>query len=193
MNRQIKIGCSYFILLLCLGVLTCSAALGADEQTLESRLNFSLPVPGSPEHQSYLGVSEDRFSLGQVDADILIIEIFSMYCPFCQKEAVNVNRLYNLIQNPPKLNQKIKLIGIGAGNSEFEVNFFKKKYDIPFPLFSDTKFTLHKQIGQVRTPHFFGLKIDRNNNFKVFYSKPGNISDPELFLKSLLDHADREN
>lgn len=173
-------------------LLTGSQAISEDEQSLESRLDFSLPVPVSTDHQQYLGVSGKTFTLGQVDADILIIEIFSMYCPFCQKEAPNVNWLYDLTKEKSTADRKIKLIGIGAGNSEFEVDFFKEKFEIPFPLFSDDRFTLHDKIGQVRTPHFFGLKINQDSSFKVFYSKAGIVGEPELFLENILEQAGQE-
>lgn len=111
-----------------------------------------------------------------------------MYCPVCQREAANVNTLFNLIEKN-KSPVQIKLIGIGAGNSSFEVDFFKKKYTIEFPLFSDSDFTIHKKIGAVRTPHFFGLVLQKNGEFRIFYSKSGDISDPAIFLKTLLEKS----
>jgi len=157
---------------------------------IEKKLDFTLPEPENEIHKSYLGLlNNDRFSLGQIKADIVIIEIFSMYCPVCQREAANVNTLFHLIQNSSSLKKRVRLIGIGAGNSSFEVNFFKEKYTIEFPLFSDPDFTIHKKIGAVRTPHFFGLALQGNGQFRVFYSKSGEISDPEIFLETLLKNS----
>jgi len=159
-------------------------------EEIGGKLDFTLPAPENELHKAYLGLlNDDPFFIGQIKSDIVIIEIFSMYCPVCQREAPNVNTLFNLIQNSRPLNQKIKLIGIGAGNSPFEVDFFKKKYDIEFPLFSDPDFTIHKKIGAVRTPHFFGLALQGNGEFKVFYSQSGAVSDPEKFLKTLLKNS----
>ena len=155
-------------------------------QDFKEKLDFTLPAPQDEIHKNYLGLLNDEdFSLGQIKADIVIIEIFSMYCPICQREAANVNTLFDLIQKNESP-VKIKLIGIGAGNSSFEVEFFKKKYTIEFPLFSDSDFAIHKKIGTVRTPHFFGLALQGNGKFRVFYSKSGDISDPEIFLETLL-------
>jgi hypothetical protein len=41
---------------------------------------FALPVPKSLEHQDYLGIGgKEAFSIPEIRADIVIIEIFSMY------------------------------------------------------------------------------------------------------------------
>jgi peroxiredoxin len=151
------------------------------------RLDFLLPAPENAGHRQYLGLSTDQsFSLGQIKARVVIVEIFSMYCPVCQREAEKVNAVFRLIQSGPGLKDKVKLIGIGAGNSAYEVDFFREKYSIEFPLFSDTDFSIHKKIGEVRTPHFFCLSLDGKNGFSVFYSGTGVIETPEAFLQTLL-------
>ncbi|WP_300460481.1 redoxin domain-containing protein [Desulfobacula sp.] len=160
----------------------------------EKPLDFTLSAPKNADHKTYLGLTrDDRFSLGQIKAEIVIIEIFSMYCPVCQREAANVNTLFDLIQNNRSLREKVKLIGIGAGNSDFEVDFFKEKYTIKFPLFSDTDFSIHKKIGEVRTPHFFGLALKGDCEYTIFYSQSGEVSDPEKFLETLLKDSGLKN
>jgi len=150
-------------------------------------LDFNLTAPKDASHRSYLGFETlEPFTLNKIQAKILIIEIFSMYCPICQREAANVNKLFKLIQKNPKYKNKIKLIGIGAGNSAYEVNFFKKNYKIKFPLFSDTKFVIHKKIGEVGTPHFIGLIPNKNKVLEIFYSKSGEFTGPEEFLKIII-------
>ena len=154
---------------------------------LKMNLNFSLPAPKDAFQRSYLGLDTlDPFLLNQIQAKILIIEIFSMYCPICQREAADVNKLFELIQKNPKLNNLVRLIGIGAGNSAYEVNFFKENYQIEFPLFSDTKFVIHKKIGEVGTPYFIGLKLDKTQGLEIFYSQSGEITDPDKFLEMLV-------
>jgi peroxiredoxin len=163
-----------------------SPAPGLSEEPA-GRLDFLLPAPDNAGHHQYLGLLTDQpFSLGQIKARVVIIEIFSMYCPVCQREAEKINAVFRLIQSKPELRDKVKLIGIGAGNSSYEVDFFREKYSIEFPLFSDTDFSIHKKIGEVRTPHFFCLSLEENNRFSVFYSGTGVIETPEAFLHILL-------
>jgi peroxiredoxin len=146
--------------------------------------DIRIPAPRSDAEREYLGLKGgESFTIPQIKAAVVIIEIFSMYCPYCQREAAEVNRLYTLIENDPALRGTIKLIGLGAGNSKFEVEVFKKKYNVPFPLFPDEDFTFHKSFGEVRTPYFIGVGITDDGSQRVFYSKLGGFGGAAEFLK----------
>ena len=151
---------------------------------------FSIKSPKQNAEKQYLGIGDsDTFSLDQVDAELVIVEIFSMYCPYCQKEAPVVNRLYERIASDSNLREKIRMIGIGIGNSVFEVGFFKKTYKIEFPMLPDSDFAIHKALGQVRTPFFIVASRDGNGNLRVIHTKPGSIYDPEQFLEKIVGLA----
>jgi peroxiredoxin len=148
---------------------------------------MNLPIPKNPVEKGYLGLSGDGFfKIPQIKANVVIVEIFSMYCPYCQKDAPGVNQLYNLIDNNPDLKNKIKLIGIGAGNSSYEVEVFKKTYTVPFPLFPDKDFTIHKACGEVRTPYFMVVKINDNKTHQIVHSQLGGYPGAEAFLELVL-------
>lgn len=152
--------------------------------------DFSLPMPKEKSDKRYLDISgtffSSSFKIPQIKANVVIIEIFSMYCPYCQAEAPNVNSLYQKIENNPALKGKIKLVGIGVGNSEYEVGVFKKKYNIPFALFPDGNFKIHKLMGEVRTPYFIGVKINPDGSHQVFYSKLGAFAGVDQFLNEIV-------
>jgi len=151
---------------------------------------ISLPVPGDEGYRKYLGLKkEGAFIIPQIKAKVVLIEIFSMYCPHCQKDAPVVNDLFSRIEDDGSLRENMKLIGIGAGNSDFEVDFFRKTYDIKFPLFSDGEFSAHKMLGEVRTPYFIAIKINKNGTHKVIYSKLGSVGNPDEFLKKVKNLA----
>jgi thiol-disulfide isomerase/thioredoxin len=95
---------------------------------------MNLPIPEDPAHRSYLGLTgQGLFQIPQIKAQVVLVEIFSMYCPVCQREAPRVNALYKNIEANPKSKGKIKIIGIGAGNSPFEVNVFRENTTFLFP------------------------------------------------------------
>lgn len=149
---------------------------------------IKLDVPKDPAHRSYLGLSgEGLFDISQIKAEVVIIQIFSMYCPHCQREAFRVNELYENIEKDPNTRGKFKLIGIGAGNSQFEVDIFLKTYEVLFPLFSDGDFSIYKSLGKVRTPYFIGVKINDDGSHEIFYSKVGGFKKAEDFLQLMLE------
>jgi peroxiredoxin len=151
---------------------------------------FRLPVPTNPVHRTYLGVSDaTTFTIPEIKADAVIIEIYSMYCPYCQREAPQLNDLYHKIESDPQLKHRIKMIGIGVGNSVFEVDIFRNKYDVPFPLFPDESFSMHKCIGEVRTPYFIGVKINKDGTHRVFYSALGGLKGVDQFLELVVERS----
>jgi len=149
---------------------------------------INLPVPKNPDERNYLGLSgSGLFKIPQIKAKAVLIEIFSMYCPYCQKDAPGVNELYRLIENNPDIKNKVKLIGIGAGNSPYEVEVFKKTYDVPFPLFPDKDFVIHKACGEVRTPYYMVVKMNEDGTHQIVHSQLGDYPGAEKFLELILN------
>jgi peroxiredoxin len=179
---QIRRLCLIILSSVCIFAVTATAG----EVPADIVFDFELPLPQSSEDNAYLGAGDGRgtFLPGQVKARVLLIQIFSMYCPICQREAAVTNQLFKAIRSDKDMSRQIKMIGIGAGNSDFEVAFFKSTYGIEFPLFSDPKFIIHRKVSEVGTPHFFGLRLNRELPELVF-SHSGPIKDPDLFLSRL--------
>jgi thiol-disulfide isomerase/thioredoxin len=149
---------------------------------------IKLPIPKDPGEKKYLGLSGSGFfRVPQIKTRVVIIEIFSMYCPQCQKIAPGIEELYRLIEGDVGLKDKIKLIGIGAGNSCYEVEVFKRTFNIPFPLFPDNDFTIHSALGDVRSPYFIAIKISKNGTHDVIHSELDSFKDAETFLELMID------
>jgi thiol-disulfide isomerase/thioredoxin len=149
---------------------------------------FELPIPQSEPEKNYIGLSGvGNFKVGQIKAQVLIIEVFNFYCPHCQHAAPRVNELYQEIQGRSDMKEKIKIIGIGIGNSPYEVNSFREKYQVPFPLFSDQSMAISKMLGVIATPTFIGVKVNDKGSQEYFYFKAGGFDeDARQFLAEII-------
>jgi peroxiredoxin len=177
------------MMLLCVFILAAWTGLAPAQPPVGGTLpDFTLSSPKDGGEKSYLGLSwlGGSFRVPELKTQVVLIEVFSMYCPYCQADAPKVNQLYAMIEGSPNWKGKIKIIGIGAGNSPYEVGVFKKKYNVSFPLFSDQDFKIHKLLGDVRTPYFIGVRIRPDGSHSVFYSKLGGFDDAGAFLNSLV-------
>jgi peroxiredoxin len=187
MNKKIILWTLFLFLLVWAAPLAAAPKVGGPFP------DITLTAPPDSAEKDYLGWGWGRsFKIPEIKAPYVLIEIFSMYCPYCQGEAPNVNKLYGKIQANPKLKDKIKLIGIGVGNTAFEVKTFKTKYKIPFPLFPDGDYVIHKQFGEVRTPYFIGVKINPDGSTRVIYSQLGVLGDVDQFLTQFTTLTDLE-
>jgi peroxiredoxin len=152
--------------------------------------DFTLPSPKSSAERDYLGLgSGSTIRVTDIKTRVVLIEILSMYCPFCQKEAPMVNKLFGAIEGDSSLKGKIKLVGIGVGNSAYELEVFRNRYNVPFPLFPDADFTLHKLLGETRTPYFIAVQINEDKSHRVIYSKAGSFGEVAPFLENLVKLA----
>lgn len=142
----------------------------------------------SPDHMSHLGLKgPSPRHLLDIKAKTVILVAFSMYCPHCQREAPALNELNDLIQSRG-LADEIKLIGVGIGNSDFEVQVFRDKYAITFPLFSDPDFTVNKDIGEVGTPFFYVLDLDpQKKEIHVMKTMLGRMESAQSFFDQAME------
>jgi peroxiredoxin len=184
-----KIAVSWFVIIMTVLMIACIASAGSPPAAGGVLPDIKLPIPKDSADKNYLGLGFfgfGSFKIPEIKARVVIIEIFSMYCPYCQREAPNLNQLYANIEQNPALKGKIKIIGIGAGNTSFEVGTFKKKYNVPFPLFADEDYVIHKTLGEVRTPYFIGVKINSDGSHQVIHSKLGNLEGVDQFLEMIV-------
>jgi peroxiredoxin len=186
------------MLLTLLLVLTIENGNAASPPPVGGQLpDFDLSIPSDNNDKVYLSLPGDMlyfgrgaFKVPQIKAPVVILQVFSMYCPHCQDDAPNVNALYRMIDNNPATKGKIKIIGVGAGNNPYEVGIFKKRYHVPFALFPDADFSIHKKLGEVRTPYFIVVRIQPDGSHKVVYSRLASFGDPEKFLDSVVKLTD---
>lgn len=134
----------------------------------------------SQAQKEYLGVDGDSFSISDIKADYLFVEAYSMYCPVCQRDAPRLNEIYKAVSSMDS-GRRIRFIGLALGNTQFEVEFYKKKYMVEFPLIQDEDYTLHKALGEVPTPTFYIVKLGEKS--ETLYFKEGEAKDKDVLLQ----------
>jgi len=121
---------------------------------------IALKAPSQARDRTYLGLSGgDSFKIKDLKAEVILVEVFDVYCLPCQKQAPLYKKLYGLIQSSPAKDQ-IKMIGIAAGNDEAEIKKFQDHFQVPYPIISDLKYTLHEAIGGPPAP--FSIIVRRD-------------------------------
>lgn len=149
---------------------------------------ISLPIPKNSDEKIYLGLSgEGSFKIPQIKAKGVLIKIFNLYCPICQSTALAMAEIYHQIENNPDLKNKIKLIGIGAGNNLLEIEFFKQNHNIPFPIFPDENYKIHQALGEVRTPFFIAIKIGKDGSHEIVHTHLGGLTNARAFLDLMVE------
>jgi thiol-disulfide isomerase/thioredoxin len=131
------------------------------------------------EIQEYLGIEgSEPFQLFQIKANLLLVEFYSLYCPVCQKSAPKVNKLFKYIQGNSQLKDDIKMLGIALTNKPFEVDMYRQKFKVKFPLFPDADKAITDTLKITWTP----LMVLMNMEGKVLLAHYGEIKDLEEFI-----------
>jgi peroxiredoxin len=181
------------LIFICGGLLPQSASLCSFAYSSETSGNnekfpaFTLPMPKSDAERAYLGLSgAGPFDIRQIKAQVLIVEAFGAFCPHCHHAAPYVNEVYGTIEGRPDLKDRVKIIGIGVRSTPFEVNLFKEKFHVPFPLFADEDMVLEKLLSIDTTPTFIGVKVDKDGSQERFYLLRGPFENASQFLSEII-------
>ena len=139
------------------------APSGQDAEPIPFASVKEVRLPAPPEQAaSYLGIPAGAtdVALTKIGAEILLIQVFDMYCMNCQREAPDVNALYERVQGSD-LAKRVRFLGIGKGNTQTEVRIYHERYKVPFPLFADPNKKAVNQMGIDRTPTFVIVDLKR--------------------------------
>jgi peroxiredoxin len=94
--------------------------------------------------------------------------------------------MHQLVEKDSALKGKLKIIGVGTGNTPFEVEVFRNKFDVKFPLVSDENYTLEKAFSEkLRTPTFVVVKKDKSKGLKLIDLHVGSIEDVGKYLREV--------
>lgn len=181
-------------ILLLLGLLALPIPAMAILKPGETFPKLNLPQPATVEEAAYLGIAPgEPFRLADIKADFLLLEVMSALCPHCQADADDMNEVFAGIQKQG-LGDTLKILGVGVNNTEFELELFKSKYGVLFPLVPDTDMAVIEKAGVVGTPTYFLLDMrDGPQGPKVLHVHEGRADNADKFLRTLLREAGLEN
>jgi hypothetical protein len=193
--------------LACLAVLACLClympahagqkkiiAVGDIFPAVKTDFAFSAP------ELEYLGIDRGILSLftrrsvaiPDINTEIILVEFFNNYCSSCQAQAPVMNEVFNFVQKSSALRNKVRFIGIGAGNNEREVAQFKERHDVPFPLFADQRFSFYDAIGEPGGTPFMLILKKRGPDAVVVGTHMGLTPDAKFFITSLKTAAEQD-
>lgn len=152
--------------------------------------DFRMPVTFSAEHAEYLGLSDSvsLFRFSDVKAEFILINVFNLYCGPCQRDAPDLNEMYEKIA-AMGLEGRIKFLGLAAGNSVLEAESWRTQFHVPFPLIPDQDYVMHKGLGDVSTPYFILARVVGPGRLEVLFSREGAFDDKDAFFADILAHT----
>jgi len=74
-------------------------------------------------------------------------------------------------------------------NDSYEINFYREKYNVSFPLFEDRNLEIHEKFGQPATPYFVVVALNGRGRNKVIHTLLGGFESPEIFYKTILEKS----
>ncbi len=156
-GKQMLIGCG-FTLFLCFLMPGGGLSVPLKNRTLILRSGDLFPSISFPnifvtEEKKYLGVGDKAIlSLGDIQAEVLVIKFLNTNCFYCIKSLPVFKEVFETIASERNLMKRIKMIGIGAGDTPGEVAAFKGQYAVPYPIIPDTEFEAHKAVNEPTVP-----------------------------------------
>jgi peroxiredoxin len=129
--------------------------------------NLKFAKTMAPADQVYLGLkSPGPFTLKDIQADYVLVEVLNADCPHCMEQAAALNRLYRLVE-ASDLKDRIKFIGV-VSNSEPRAAGWKSAYKVPFPLVPDPDWVIGNDILKVTgTPTT--VVLDKQGKVIIFH------------------------
>lgn len=174
-------------LLLSLAVVLAAAGLscGCHTPGPATPAETHLPTPLSEAERNYLGLpaAAADFQLEDIRCEILVVDCFDMYCHICQSGAKHVNELYRLTQERD-LGSRVKVVGLGVGDTPLEVATYKEKLKVPFPLFPDRRALVAKRFGEVKLPSLLVLR-NAGGRLQLLHRSTGALLDPAKLVSQL--------
>ncbi|BDV00788.1 hypothetical protein TDMWS_08730 [Thermodesulfomicrobium sp. WS] len=117
------------------------------------------PAPHLAEDAATLGVKPGGFfTVKDLGADLVLLEVIGVYCPQCHKQAPGYNSLYGRLQKG-KTKGRVAMFAVAAGGTDLEVAQARESM-YRFPVVSDPNYVAHKALGEPLTPYTIVCRAD---------------------------------
>jgi hypothetical protein len=163
-------------------VLSGPAVAGELPKKGDTLAAFELQSPAAEKDKAYLGITKPEFRIAEIRSKLLLLEIIGVYCPVCYRQAPIFNNLYSRIEKS-SLKGKVKMLALAAGGNQMEIASLNEQKQYRFPIAPDPTFTVHKLLGEPRTP--FTLLLSPEG--RVLYAHMGIIEDLDAFWKTITE------
>jgi thiol-disulfide isomerase/thioredoxin len=180
-------------LCLTLGLAMLPSPARADLAAGQRFPNLTFSGALSAADRAYLGLTRSgAFTLNDIQAHYVLLEIFSDSCPPCILGAPAVNRLYQLIEANPRLRGKddepavLKMMGVGLYGKAAAMEVWRIKHEVSFPLIPDPKAQVGLALDIPGVPTY--VLLDRQG--RVVFVHAGAIGSPRQFLRKILSHLE---
>ncbi len=147
--------------------------------------DVAISAPDTKAGVEYLGLKPGAktFKIKDVASPYVLIQFFNAYCPHCMAEAPDMEKLFQTV-NSGTLKGKLKVMGVGMGNTPFEVKLFREKYKMTMPLSVDQEYLAHAAMGSPGTPSYVMVRNEGGKS-KVVFVQEGRFHSPDSFLATV--------
>lgn len=143
---------------------------------------MTLQAPPAPDDRAYLGLGDSpAFTLPDIKADFVILEVVGVYCPLCHIQAPFFAKFFARLNADPELGPKVKMLAMAAGATPQELAYLRETGKYKYPVAGDPDYVAHKQLGDPKTP--YTMLVDAKG--KVLFAQVGVIEDVNALYEQI--------
>lgn len=137
--------------------------------------------------REYLGLPPDTkwLSLADLSARFALIQLSNTSCPECVRETHRLGDFFRLVEADPVLAGRLKIIGIFIYDSNLAVVKFRRRHEVPYPLFADRHGEIFSCLGQAQVPLAYLLRARGDGTWNIELVKRGYFEPDEAFLAAI--------
>ena len=136
---------------------------------------------------AYLGLDQEsaNFFLADVPAEFVLLKYYGEHCHQCVQEVDQYNRLFTMLRDDPELGPRLRMIGIGVGDTQRSVLRFKRSHQVPYPLLPDERQLMFESVGAGEIPLIYLVRILPDARIQVVLYHEGGLDDVEGFFQRI--------